>query len=387
MKFRKKQLLWIGGCILAACVIGIIVGIPMSFLAVIFSDAARAAFRREPGRWVAHGIAMGVYLSVLAYFFMGIMTDYVLRIPPPSSDPEQPERASTGRNFVLTFLGVIFAAGVLFGAMALGATSEGGEFLRISITGAMMGVIIGQMMGANAHEAVMTSRRSALRAQIKTLQAQINPHFFFNTLNSISSLIPDDPQGALRMIGLLADMSRYSFAGIQSEFVPLVDELKFARDYLEIERIRFGDRLRFELPEADAADKFRIPALTLQPLIENAIRHGISKLIDGGRVHVGIERKGEMFSVTVENDIEAGSAPPAEEFFKPGHALHNIRQRVRYYYPRRVEHLSWIPRRGLVERTPRGSVEVTFPRPDAVAVTITASQISIYDSLRSLHPR
>jgi LytS/YehU family sensor histidine kinase len=143
------------------------------------------------------------------------------------------------------------------------------------------------------------------------------------------------------------------------------------------------------LPDEAAVDQIRVPALTLQPLIENAVRHGISKRIDGGTVSVRVHKEGEMFSLTVENDVDAASVHPEGEFFKTDHALENVRRRLRFYYPRRAEHAPTLlhPRRA-VERIPPGSIQVTFPRPDAVAVTITASRISIYDkALRAMSDR
>ena len=123
---------------------------------------------------------------------------------------------------------------------------------------------------------------TAARAQAKALQAQINPHFFFNSLNTISALIPVDPEAAQWTVGLLSDMSRYAFSTAQAEAVPLAREIDFARCYLEIEKARFGDRLRFELPDATAASDICVPALTLQPLVENAVRHGIARRVEGG---------------------------------------------------------------------------------------------------------
>ena len=113
-------------------------------------------------------------------------------------------------------------------------------------------------------------------SQVKALQAQINPHFFFNTLNTIYALIAVDPKAAQRTVGLLADMSRHAFATAQSDLIPLTQELDFANAYLEIEKVRFGGRLQCEMPDTSRLEGIRVPALVVQPLIENAIRHGIS---------------------------------------------------------------------------------------------------------------
>src|SRR5205823_2987934 len=149
------------------------------------------------------------------------------------------------------------------------------------------------------------------RAELKALQAQINPHFFFNTLNTISSLIPEDPDSAQRTLGMMADLSRYAFASAQNELVPLSRELDFARVYLAIEQLRFGSRLRVELPDIRRAEGIVLPPLILQPLIENAVKHGIAPRICGGAVCVRLDRDESAFSLTVENE----GAAPRDDFF------------------------------------------------------------------------
>jgi LytS/YehU family sensor histidine kinase len=191
------------------------------------------------------------------------------------------------------------------------------------------------------------------RAYTQALQSRMNPHFFFNTLNTISSLIPEDPAAAQRMLGLMADMSRYAFTGADAEIAPLNRELEFARAYLQIEKVRFGNRLQCELPSDSEAEGLSVPIFTLQPLIENAVRYGISRRVGGGVVVVRLARSGATFSLTVENDLE-DSALSETDFFKRGHALDNIRERLRLIY------------RG------RASIDVTSPRPNVISVRIEA---------------
>src|SRR5262249_31494514 len=157
-------------------------------------------------------------------------------------------------------------------------------------------------------------------------QAQINPHFFFNTLNTIYALIPVDPTAAQRTLGLLADMSRHAFATARSDLIPLTQELDFASAYLEIEKIRIGSRLQCEMPDAARIEAIRVPALSVQPLVENAIRHGIARRLAGGRVSVEVNRTETQFSLTVKNECEASSDLSESAFFRKGHALENIRE-------------------------------------------------------------
>jgi LytS/YehU family sensor histidine kinase len=208
------------------------------------------------------------------------------------------------------------------------------------------GYVVSARQFANAEK-----RLADVRAHTRMLQARMNPHFFFNALNTISALIPEDPLAAQRMLGLLADMSRYVFTGGESETVPLVQEVEFARAYLEIEKVRFGNRLRCELPSKADKEAISIPIFTVQPLIENAVRHGIGKRVDGGSIVVRFARRDGRFWLTVENDVD-DSALPEAGFFLRGHALDNIRERLQLIYDGKA------------------SIEATRPRPNVVSVRV-----------------
>jgi len=164
------------------------------------------------------------------------------------------------------------------------------------------------------------------RAQGRALQSQINPHFFFNTLNTISALIDDDPAAAKRTIGRLADMFRYTFGCTDGEAVPLERELQFVRDYLSIEQARFRRRLQIELPEGPLPD-IRVPGLVLQPLVENAVKYGIATRIEGGTVEVRVDGG----KVMVRNTPGEDDRLEPSNLFRPGHALENVRARLRLF--------------------------------------------------------
>jgi signal transduction histidine kinase len=171
---------------------------------------------------------------------------------------------------------------------------------------------------------------SASQAQARALQSQINPHFFFNTLNTISALIEEDPAAARQTIGRLSDLFRYTLGCSHADAVTLSEEVQFVRDYLSIEHARFRKRLRVELPEGILPD-VRIPGLVLQPLVENAIKHGIAPLIDGGMVHVGVQASPEGVRVSVRNTADESALPEPAAMFRPGHALDNVRERLRLF--------------------------------------------------------
>jgi hypothetical protein len=212
-------------------------------------------------------------------------------------------------------------------------------FWQTVIIESIVGVVIASLIGAfvklkhqveEAQAQLRQNEMATARAQSMALQAQINPHFFFNTLNSISALIDSDPKAAQRMIGLLAGMFRYTFGASGLPSVPLEEELGFVRDYLSIEQARFSNRLQVEMPAAAPAG-VRVPGLVLQPLVENAVRHGISQLLDGGKVGVYMGDEGKALRIAVRNTADPGAMPDPKSVFKPGHALENVRDRLRLF--------------------------------------------------------
>lgn len=144
-------------------------------------------------------------------------------------------------------------------------------------------------------------RRLVSQAELRALQAQINPHFLFNALNTLYGIIPRDASGARRTVLNLADIFRY-FLSSEKTFIPLEDELRIVRAYLEIEQLRLGEKLHAEIV-TDEADRSRlIPVLSIQPLVENAVKHGVAKRRDGGRVRVVIRRNDGNLVISVEDD-------------------------------------------------------------------------------------
>ncbi len=116
-----------------------------------------------------------------------------------------------------------------------------------------------------------------VEARLSSLESRIHPHFLFNTLNSIASLIPSDPQRAEDTVGKLASLLRFSISANQSGLVPLAQELKIVRDYLEIEATRFGQRLHYEIAVPDAFGQIKVPPLALQTLVENSVKHVVAQ--------------------------------------------------------------------------------------------------------------
>lgn len=163
------------------------------------------------------------------------------------------------------------------------------------------------------------------RARYEALQARIRPHFLFNALNTIAALARTRPAVAEEMAEDLAELIRGSLAeGVQP--ATLAAELELAERYLRMEALRLGDRLRYELECAEGAGDLLLPHLTLQPLVENAVYHGIEPSPDGGAVRVGAARDGDAVSIEVSNPL-----PPEGGPRRGGHhmALANINERLR----------------------------------------------------------
>lgn len=164
----------------------------------------------------------------------------------------------------------------------------------------------------------------ATAAQLASLESRIHPHFLFNTLNSISSLIPEDPARAERLVEQMAALLRFSLDANQSGLVPLASELKIVGDYLEIERARFGDRLRYRIDVPGEMNESRIPPLSLQTLVENSVKYAIAPERAGGEIRITGAYSDGAFRVEVSDSGPAfllESAPA-------GHGLDNLKGRL-----------------------------------------------------------
>lgn len=175
----------------------------------------------------------------------------------------------------------------------------------------------------------MEVKMLAREAELKALKAQLDPHFLFNSLNSISSLCGSNPSSARTLTTLLAEYLRKSLRFGSAETITLSEELELASSYLAIERIRFGPRLEVEQQIDESLRGYRVPPLLLQPLVENAVTHGIGNLIEGGVVQIEAKRDGAQVRISVENrcDPDQPSARRGE-----GIGLANTKRRVATFY-------------------------------------------------------
>ncbi|MDQ6705752.1 MAG: histidine kinase [Acidobacteriota bacterium] len=172
----------------------------------------------------------------------------------------------------------------------------------------------------------------ATQARLASLESRIHPHFLFNTLNSISALIREDPAGAERLLERLAALLRFSLDAPAGGLVPLERELRIVSDYLEIERTRFGERLRFSLNVPDELLQVEVPPLSVQSLVENSVKHVISPNRGGGEIRISAAGTREAFRIEVTDDGPGFALNRAPA----GHGLENLRSRLQTLFGERA---------------------------------------------------
>jgi sensor histidine kinase YesM len=202
------------------------------------------------------------------------------------------------------------------------------------------------------------ARKLAAEARLASLESRIHPHFLFNTLNSISSLIQDDPRQAELMVERLAALLRFSLDAHQSSAVPLDRELKIVRDYLEIEKARFGPRLRYHIDvESALTQSIEVPPLAIQTLVENSIKHVISRRREGGEIRIKARLDGGIVYIEVSDDGPGFSL----EDISAGHGLDNLRARLAALFG--DEAALGVPERGKVSIKAPHTAAHASPRP------------------------
>ncbi|HEY6641620.1 sensor histidine kinase [Povalibacter sp.] len=175
-----------------------------------------------------------------------------------------------------------------------------------------------------AERQALESQVLAREAELKSLRAQLDPHFLFNSLNSVAALIGNDTAAARHMCFLMAQFFRKSLTLGREQAIPLAEEISLAETFLAIERVRFGDRLRANFDIADDVRMVAVPPLLLQPLVENAVHHGVAHLLEGGEVNVRARRRDRFIELIVENPCDP-DRPPSRS---TGVGLVNVRSRV-----------------------------------------------------------
>lgn len=213
------------------------------------------------------------------------------------------------------------AVSALYGCGLLALVGPPGEvpWLAAAAAGALLAAVLVAALALRA-KGRMPAETTARLAE---LQARIRPHFLFNSLNSAIALVREDPARAESLLEDLSELFRHVLVD-QGESVTLSEEVQVARRYLAIEQVRFGERLRVEWAVDPRAGSARVPALFLQPLVENAVKHGVEPSPTGADVKVTTQRRGSVVVIKVTNTVPAGQGLPGH-----GVAQDNVRNRLR----------------------------------------------------------
>ncbi|MBN8576974.1 MAG: histidine kinase [Cytophagales bacterium] len=168
--------------------------------------------------------------------------------------------------------------------------------------------------------------------QISLLKSQINPHFLFNTLNSISTLVHTSKEQARRVISQLSDIFRYALDSHNGEMVKLIHEIEFIENYIRIQQVRFGDRLKFEKHIDPTCLGIYLPPMILQPLVENSVKYGIAPKEDGGTIFLTVKRSGSIIHFEVKDDGLGSNAKKVMDGSSSGVGMMNTDLRLRSYF-------------------------------------------------------
>lgn len=195
------------------------------------------------------------------------------------------------------------------------------------------------------------SERLALASELATLKAQLNPHFLYNAFNTISASVPAGQETTRELIAELSNMFRYQLKASREDLVRLGEELDFIQDYLRLEKARFGQRLQVEITVAEALRSALIPPMILQPLVENAVKHGIAPLVDGGRVEIIARKEQEQLQLSV---LDNGAGIQEAALLKSdGFGLTNTRRRLQLLYQAPLD----------IRQQPGGGTKIEFQIP------------------------
>ena len=260
----------------------------------------------------------------LFYAFVCLTPWYMCRqLPLASTNPAKLALNHVGAAVLASVIWVELARLI---ASQLGATAG----LRPEIPHLVILGLLLYLVSVAMHYALLAVEQSreseiqAREAELRALKAQINPHFLFNSLNSITALTAVDAARAREMCIRLSDFLRNTLGLGERENISWREEIQLARIYLEVEQVRFGARLKVEMNVDEECSDCQVPPLLLQPLIENAVKHGIATLVDGGTIKVEGHVNDGLLEISVENGFDPDSPSPRRH----GLGLRNVRSRL-----------------------------------------------------------
>ncbi len=294
-------------------------------------------------RWSLHGLAWTFAGSFLYSQFIGTPTALAFEWLAPSMWGHRP-LARWAMTIGLLLAGcTVGCLGATLGLLLLGAFPRAyfwtayARGFRISLLISMtmgIGIVLYESLNARLQHALLALRtqelereralKQATEARLASLESRVHPHFLFNALNSISALIPEDPQRAERLVEQMAALLRFSLDSNRKGLVPLSQEMRIVADYLEIERVRFGERLRFTLDIPAELEEVPVPPLAVQTLVENSVKYAVSPRLEGALIEVQAEKDGGRVRLSVADD-----GPGFEGTLLPaGHGLENLAARL-----------------------------------------------------------
>ncbi|MDR3221660.1 MAG: histidine kinase [Candidatus Accumulibacter sp.] len=286
----------------------ILLGVNLGALTVALAQS------RDIGEWIGQYIAMAVWVQplLLSVLVLLWMLARAIRLLPP--------RLGQAAVILLAVASALLQTD-FWRFMGLG----GGGWLNGARAAALAALTAGGMLFYFDMRARMFSPALA-EARLQALTARIRPHFLFNSLNAVLSLIRSEPRRAEVALEELADLFR-ALMRDHRELLPLADEIALCRQYLDLEKLRLGDRLNVEWEIADVPANVTVPPLVLQPLLENAVYHGIEPSGEPGTIRIGFARKGDELHIWLTNPSTGGESIKGNQM-----ALSNVRERLSLYY-------------------------------------------------------
>ncbi len=283
--------------------------------------------------------AIELAIPLCAFYAFCCLTPWYLcrSLPLTNAQPARLIGHHGGAAVIAAMFWVLLALALAYAVSDMTPSPSGVPFyLRVRAQAPMLfgvGVLLYAIavIGHYAWIAIEDSRQAALlarEAELRALKAQINPHFLFNSLNSISALTTVDPSRARDMCLRLSDFLRSTLGLGQKESIPWPEELALARTYLEVEQVRFGKRLQVEYDVAPECERCLVPPLVLQPLVENAVKHGIATMVEGGVIRIQARAGNDLLRVVIENDFDPDAPIPR----RSGLGLKNVRERIEARY-------------------------------------------------------
>ena len=299
---------------------------------------AIALFSQEPGAMLRF-VPTGILFANAIGFAAGFSARFVLpRYSGMSSWIRLPLAIAT------LLAGGAFGSALVIFWNPLAALYQGRLLLLLIVVDSIIAVIVGlivynyerlrdqieQSYAAIARNRVREERlrELAARSELKALKAQINPHFLFNALNSISALISSDPEAAQKTLERLAGIFRGTLLASDKSSVLFRKEMELVEAYLDVERARFGKRLKVEESIEPGARDVMVPPLILQPVVENAVRHGISPTVEGGTVRIEARIEDDKLHIVVQDDGKGTGLIELEQMLAGGYGLRNVRDRL-----------------------------------------------------------